>query len=101
MTNHKHKTKTQGQPADLTFTDEPPALSPFVDDWPTPYRFLTIPGYHLGNLGAIRGPAYFPSLRDGQANDQLLTVVSEAYDTTTHTTRVGLVYGIVRKRATA
>lgn len=113
MTNHPRKTTrvmvgpvgdaTAPTAADLeNMTDISDAFrSPFVDDWPTPYRFLTYPGYHLGQVGQIRGPAYFPSLTGGQANDQLLTVVSESYDTATHSTRVGLVYGIVRKRAAA
>lgn len=89
MTNHRHKTKTPARPR---------FQSPLVDEWPPPYRYLTYPGYHLNQVGQSRGPAYFPSLRGGQANDQMLTVVSEEYDTLTDSTRHGLVYGIVMKR---
>jgi len=95
MTNHKHRQhKTDrpvGQTPAVVFTDEPAA-----GEWPPPVVFLNYPGYHLGQLGQIRGP-----MLQHDRNDQLLTVVSESYDTVTHTTRHGLTYGIVSKRVAA
>lgn len=101
MTNHKHKTKpnpqTVGAVMETAFTDEPTAP---VGEWPNPVVHLNYPGYHLNQVGQIRGPMYTPSVR-GAVNDQLLTVVSESYDTATHSTRHGLTYGIHTKRVPA
>lgn len=113
MTNHKHKRTTRvmvGPITDVTAptaadlenmtditdafaTDEAPAPIRLTDEWPPPVVFLNYPGYHLGQLGQIRGP-----MLSHTQQDQLLTVVSESYDPTTHTTRHGLTYGIVSKR---